>query len=95
MPAYVIADIEVKDPARFEEYRNQVTPLIAKYGGKYLVRGGEVERVEGDWSPKRLVVLEFESLEKARQFYFSDDYEPVKQIRIEATISNLVLVDGA
>ena len=58
MAAYVIADIEVTDPAAFEEYRQKVAPLIAKYGGKYLVRGGVSETLEGDWAPNRLVVLE-------------------------------------
>ena len=94
MVAYVIADIEVTDPEAFEEYRKLVPPLVAKYGGKYLVRGGNFEIVEGDWAPKRLTVLEFESLERAKQFYDSAEYEPVKQIRLKSTPSNLLLVEG-
>jgi len=92
--AYVIVDIEVTNPEAYEEYRKQVPALVAKYGGKYLVRGGEMEKVEGDWSPIRLVVLEFESMERVKEFYYSDDYQPLKKIRLAATISNMVMVDG-
>lgn len=94
MAAYLIVDIEVTSPAEYEEYRKLVPPLVAKYGGKYLVRGGALETIEGDWTPKRLAVLEFESVEQAKKFYNSDDYEPVKQIRLSATNSNAVLVEG-
>lgn len=94
MAAYVIVDIEVTDPQPYEEYRRQVPPLVAKYGGKYLARGGEMEMLEGDWTPKRLVVLEFPSFEQAKEFYYSDEYEPVKNIRLNATNSKMVLVDG-
>ena len=94
MAAYIIVDIEVTDPDAFEEYRSLVPPLVAKYGGKYLVRGGDFESIEGDWAPKRLTVLEFESAERAKQFYNSEEYEPVKQIRLKAAISNMVLVQG-
>ncbi len=80
MAAYLIVDIDVTDPGAYEEYRRLVPPLVAKYGGKYLVRGGAFETIEGDWTPKRLAVLEFESAERAKQFYNSADYEPVKQI---------------
>ena len=95
MSAYIIVDIEVTDPGPYEDYRNQVPPLVAKYGGKYLVRGGSFEILEGDWSPKRLVVLEFPSIETAKEFYDSDEYRPVKAIRLKSTNSNMVLVEGA
>ena len=95
MAAYVIVDIEVTDPTAYDEYRALVPPLVAKYGGKYLVRGGHFEKVEGDWTPTRLVVLEFESLARAKQFYYSEEYEPVKQIRLKSTKSNMVMVEGA
>ena len=94
MAAYVIVDIEVTNPEAYEEYRKQVPPLVAKYGGKYLTRGGEMEMLEGNWTPKRLVVLEFPSFQRAKEFYESDEYRPVKEIRINATNSNMVLVDG-
>ena len=94
MAAYVIVDIKVTDPETFEEYRGLVSPLVAKYGGKYLVRGGAFEVVEGQWAPTRLTVLEFESLAKAKQFFDSEEYEPVKQIRLKSTNSNVVFVEG-
>ena len=94
MAAYLIVDIDVTDSGAYEEYRRLVPPLVAKYGGKYLVRGGALETMEGDWAPKRLAVLEFESAERAKQFYNSDDYDPVKQIRLRAANSNMVLVEG-
>src|SRR5439155_739221 len=65
MPAYLIANVNVQDPATFEQYRKQVPATIAKHGGRYLVRGGRVERLEGSWNPTRLVVLEFPSMEQA------------------------------
>lgn len=95
MSAYLVVDIEVTDPEAYEEYRKQVPPLVAKYGGKYLVRGGPFEILEGDWTPKRLVVLEFPSITAAKQFYDSEEYRPVKAIRLKTTNSNLVLVEGA
>ena len=94
MAAYVIGDIEITDPAVFQEYQRLAPPLIAKYGGKYLVRGGEMEKIEGEWNLKRMVVLEFESVERAKEFYDSEDYEPVKQIRLRSSNSNVVIVEG-
>ena len=94
MAAYVIGDIEITDPAGFQEYQRLVPPLIAKYGGKYLVRGGEMQQIEGEWDLKRMVVLEFGSVEQAKEFYDSEDYAPVKQIRLRSSNSNLVIVEG-
>ena len=95
MAAYVIADIEVTDPAAFEEYRQKVAPMIAKYGGKYLVRGGASETVEGDWVPKRIVVIEFESMDRLKDFCHGEEYRPVMEIRAKSTVSKLVIVEGA
>ena len=95
MAAYLLVDIEVTDPGPYEDYRRQVPPSVEKYGGKYLVRGGELETLEGDWIPKRLVVLEFPSLEKAKQWYDSEEYRPLKELRAKATNSKMVLVEGA
>ena len=94
MAAYVIADVDVKDPAAFEEYRKAVPALIEKYGGKYIVRGGTHEILEGYWEPARLVVLEFPSMEHARRFFQSKDYRPIKSLRVNSALSNLVLVEG-
>ena len=95
MAAYMIADIDITDPELFEEYRQQVAPLVAKYGGRYVVRGGAIETVEGAWSPKRLVILEFENLERLKAWYGGDDYRPVMAMRHRAANSNVVIVEGA
>jgi len=94
MAAYLIANIEVKDPAKFEEYRQKVVPVIQKFGGRYLVRGGDVRRLEGNLPLKRLVVLEFPTIEAAQQFYDSAKYEPILKLRLSSTQSDLVLVQG-
>ena len=95
MAAYFIAQLEITDPAGFEEYRKLVAPLVSKYGGKYVVRGGAIETIEGDWAPKRLVVLEFESVERAKQWHDSEDYRPVMEMRHRTAITNAIIVEGA
>jgi uncharacterized protein (DUF1330 family) len=95
MAGYVIANVEVKDAAGYEEYRKLVPATIQKYGGKYLVRGGPHETFEGAWKPSRLVILEFSSVEQAKRWYFSDEYKPAKEIRFRAAMSNMVIVEGA
>jgi uncharacterized protein (DUF1330 family) len=94
MAAYVIADLEVTDPARFAEYRQRVPATLAVYGGRFLVRGGAHEVVEGSWRPRRLVVLEFPSLAQARRWYDSEEYREPKAMRLAASDGNLVFVDG-
>lgn len=94
MPAYLIAEVDVTDPAAYEEYRKQVPPIIAKYGGRYLVRGGKVESKEGGWTPPRFVIVEFPSMEQARRFYDSPEYAPVLAIRKKASRSRLILAEG-
>ena len=95
MPGYVIADVEVTDPAAYEEYRKLVPATVAKYGGRYLVRGGAHEVREGDWRPKRVVVLEFPSLADARRWYDSEEYRPARAIRHRAARSSVLIVEGA
>jgi uncharacterized protein (DUF1330 family) len=94
MSAYFIVDIDIHDAAGLEEYRKQVPATLTKYGGRFIVRGGKFEKLEGNWQPKRLVVLEFPSVEQARQWYDSAEYRPLKAMRLNASKSNLVLVDG-
>lgn len=94
MPAYFIVDLEVTDPAGFEEYRKLVPGTIQQYGGRYLVRGGAAEALEGDWQPKRVVVLEFPSLEQAKRWYNSEDYRDPKALRCKTARTNLILVEG-
>jgi uncharacterized protein (DUF1330 family) len=94
MPAYLIADIAVRDQAKFDAYRQAVPAVIAAHGGRYLVRGGTVHPVEGEVRLNRLVVLEFASLEALRGFYASADYAPLLKLRLEATDSRVVFVEG-
>ena len=94
MPAYFIVDNEVTDPAGFEEYRKQVAGTVEKYGGKFLVRGGQIQALEGDWKPKRIVVTEFPSIEQARRWYDSEEYRPLKVLRSRSARGSVVLVEG-
>ncbi len=94
MAAYLIADIEVLDAAAFEQYRQLVPPVIAAAGGRYLVRGGEIKVVEGSWQPRRSVVLEFPSMAALEAFYASSEYAPLLALRLRATRSNIIFVQG-
>ncbi|HJT60949.1 MAG TPA: DUF1330 domain-containing protein [Burkholderiales bacterium] len=95
MAAYLIAEIEVTDPAGYEDYRRQVLAVVTKHGGKFLVRGGNVKSKEGGWTPKRLVVLEFPSMAQAEKFYDSAEYAPLLRLRQSASRGKLVIVEGA
>ncbi|MBC8008365.1 MAG: DUF1330 domain-containing protein [Prolixibacteraceae bacterium] len=94
MSAYVIVDIDIHDPAVYDEYRKVVGPTLTQYGGKFVVRGGKIDILEGKWNPKRIVILEFENAARARQWYDSEEYRAPKQIRMKASKGNLVLVEG-
>lgn len=94
MPAYLIADLEVTNPAEFDEYRKGVPATIAQYGGKYLVRGGALESLEGGWSMKRVVILEFPSMAQAKAWYTSPEYKDLLAMRLRSTKSKAVLVEG-
>ncbi len=94
MSAYLIVELEVTDPAKFQRYRELVPPIIEKYGGRYIVRGGDTEVLEGSWVPKRIVVLEFETAQKAKECMESEEYQPVKQIRLESANTSMVMVEG-
>ena len=95
MAAHFIVNLDVRDRERFEEYRNKVPAVIAKHGGRYLVRGGGVHPDEGDLGLKRLVILEFPSVEAARLFYGSPEYAPLLRLRQECAASYIVLVAGS
>ena len=94
MAAYIIADVTVTDPAAMEEYRKRVPATLAPFGGRFIVRGGAYQTVEGDWKPNRLVVLEFPSLDQARRWYDSEEYREPKAMRLRAGRGNMVMVDG-
>lgn len=94
MPGYMIADVNVTDPEGFEEYRKLVSATIEAYGGRYLVRGGATETVEGDWSPSRLVILEFDSVEQAKAWYYSEEYSGPKEMRHNSATTNAIFAEG-
>lgn len=94
MVAYVIANIEVTDPVQYEDYKKLAGPAVEAGGGKYLVRGGKTEVLEGQWKPNRLVMLEFESVEKAQAWWDSTHYAQAKAIRQGSANSSMVIVQG-
>jgi len=94
MSAYLIVDVEVTDAPAYEEYRKHAPALISSHGGKYLVRGGSAELLEGTTQPNRTVVLEFPSMERLKAFYSSAGYAPLKQMRLNAARSRIIAVEG-
>ncbi|MGH2362164.1 MAG: DUF1330 domain-containing protein [bacterium] len=92
--AYVVANVEVTDPAAYEEYRSKVPGTIAAYGGRYLARSGAAEVLEGDWSPKRFVILEFPSLTQLKVWYKSPEYRPLLEIRKRTARTSVIIVEG-
>jgi len=94
MSAYVIVDVNVTDPVAYEEYRKQAPASIALYGGRYLARAGRTEVLEGDWTPRRLVILEFPTLDRAREWLNSPEYGAIKHLRHRFAKSNMVVIEG-
>ena len=95
MSAYCFFDnLEVTDAAKLEEYKNRVAPVVEKYGGRYIVLGGKMDVVEGDWQPVFPVIIEFSSLEQAHRWYASDEYRELKALRLSAVRSNAVFIEG-
>jgi len=95
MAAFIIADVTVKDPDTYAEYRKQVPATVAKYGGRFLVRGGAYEPLEGDWRPGRFVVIEFPDTAAAKAWYNSQEYSPLVKLRQTASTGHVILVEGA
>ena len=94
MTAYVIVDIDVHDPVGYEEYKKLAPAAVELYGGKYIARGGKTETLEGDWSPTRLVILQFENSEQAKQWLNSPEYSEARKMRHQTTNSNMVVIEG-
>jgi uncharacterized protein (DUF1330 family) len=92
--AYVLAFVEVKDPVRYEDYRKQVLPTITKFGGRFLARGGQTDVLEGPWQPKRLVIVEFPDVERAKAWWGSPDYAPIRALRQAASDGTLIVTEG-
>jgi uncharacterized protein (DUF1330 family) len=94
MPAYLIVETDITDPEQYEQYKAASPAAVAAAGGRFLVRGGEVAVLEGAWTPKRLVVVEFDDLEAAKRFYESPAYQAAIKLRAGAASLNMVAVEG-
>lgn len=94
MAAYFIVEVTINDPPVYEEYRKLVGPTLEKYGGRFIVRGGSVETIEGNWKPQRLVILEFEDTAQFEHWYYSPEYSEIRNIRFKASTSKAILVQG-
>lgn len=94
MTAYVIVDIDVHDPVGYEEYKKLAPAAVELYGGKYIARGGKAETLEGNWSPSRLVILQFESSEQAKKWLNSEEYREARAMRHKTANSKMVVIEG-
>lgn len=94
MAAYLVVQISVKDQDEFERYKVMAAPAISAYGGKYLVRGGAMTSLEGEWKPERFIIVEFESAERAMQWWNSKEYEEAKNLRQRIATTLMILVEG-
>lgn len=94
MAAYIIVEVEIHDANAYENYKKLTPGSLKNYGGKFIVRGAKTEALEGDWSPQRMVVLEFPSVEKAKAWWASEEYAPAKAIRQSAATTKMLVVDG-
>lgn len=94
MPAYVIVEVEIHDAVSYETYKKLTPDIIARFGGKFIVRSTSAESLEGDWQPQRLVVLQFENVSKAKEWWASQEYSEAKTIRQAAASTKMLIVDG-
>ena len=94
MPAYVIVNVDTKHLAEYERYKEMAQETVAEYGGRYMVRGGKMQVLEGSWNPTRIVVLEFPSYERAVEWWHSTEYGPAKALRQRLSTTDMILVDG-
>jgi uncharacterized protein (DUF1330 family) len=94
MPAYVVVQVDVKDPVRYDDYKKMVPPSIEKFGGRFLVRGGRTHTMEGTWAPKRFVLVEFPNVEQAKAWWASPEYAEAKALRQATSESQLIIAEG-
>jgi len=94
MSAYVLVQVEVHDPARYEDYKRMVPPSLEKFGGRFLARGGATETLEGTWSPKRMVILEFPDVARAKEWWASEEYAAAKALRQATARTEMIVVSG-
>jgi len=92
--AYIIVEIDVQDPVGYQDYKKLAGPTVEARGGKYIVRGGKTEVLEGDWQPKRIVVLEFSSMDAAREWLNCEEYREPRKMRHRTARTNMILVEG-
>ena len=94
MTAYIIVDVEITDPERYMAYVKQVPATLEPFGGRFIVRGGRAANLEGSWQPKRIVVLQFDSVEQANGWWSSEIYREPKALRQSASITDMIVVEG-
>jgi uncharacterized protein (DUF1330 family) len=94
MSAYIIVDVEVTDPVQYEDYKKLAAATVEAYDGRYIVRGGTAEQLEGDRTPNRIVVLEFPTVNRAKEWWASEDYKPAKAMRHASATSQMIVVEG-
>jgi len=94
MTAYIIVEIDIEDPVRYEKYKKMTPPTIDKYGGRFLARGKDVINLEGDWDPARLVIIEFDNADLARSWWGSEEYRPARELRQLVAKTQMILVEG-
>lgn len=94
MATFVVVEISIHDPATYERYKQLAPPTIARYGGRYAVRGGTTQALEGDWNPERFVILEFPTADAARKWWSSPEYSEARAIRQRCATARMLLVDG-
>ena len=94
MSAYVLVQVEVHDPARYEDYKRMVPPSLEKFGGRFLARGGATEALEGTWSPKRMVILEVPDVARAKEWWASEEYAAAKALRQATARTEMIVVSG-
>jgi uncharacterized protein (DUF1330 family) len=94
VPAFVIANVTIEDPVRYEDYKRMVPATLAPFGGRFIARGGEVEVLEGSWRPARLVLLEFPSVERARAWWNSPEYAQARALRQATSTGTLLILEG-
>jgi uncharacterized protein (DUF1330 family) len=94
MAAFVVVDVEITDPVGYEEYKKLTPGSLTPFGGRFVVRGGKVETLEGTWAPGRFVILEFPTVERAREWWNSEAYRPAKAVRQSVARTEMILVEG-
>lgn len=95
MPAYVLVELSIYDPELYEEYKQLTPDTIKAFGGRFVVRGGTSEHLEGDWNPERIVLLEFPTVERAREWWHSEEYTRARLIRQRAAETRMIILQGA